>query len=59
MEKIAVIGLGYVGLPVVTAFAEFHESVIAYDLNTSRIDELRKGVDRNGDITPEVLRMHK
>ena len=59
MEKIAVIGLGYVGLPVVTAFAEFHESVVAYDINTSRIDELRKGVDRNGDVTPEILRMHK
>ena len=59
MEKIAVIGLGYVGLPVVTAFADFHESVIAYDVDASRIDELRKGVDRNGDITPEVLGMHK
>ena len=44
MEKIAVIGLGYVGLPVVTAFAEFHESVVAYDINTARVDELRTGL---------------
>jgi len=59
MEKIAVIGLGYVGLPVVTAFAEFHESVIAYDINTARVDELRKGFDRNGDVAPEILKNHK
>jgi len=58
MEKIAVIGLGYVGLPVVTAFAEFHECVIAYDINRVRIDELQRGFDRNGDISPEILKIH-
>ncbi|MEE2694323.1 MAG: nucleotide sugar dehydrogenase [Pseudomonadota bacterium] len=59
MEKIAVIGLGYVGLPVVMAFAEFHENVIAYDIKTARVDELQKGFDRNGDVASEVLKAHK
>ena len=59
MEKIAVIGLGYVGLPVATAFAGFHDSVMAYDINAERVEELRKGLDRNGDVSSEVLKPHK
>ena len=59
MEKIAVIGLGYVGLPVATAFAKIHDSVVAYDISSERVDELRGGLDRNGDVSSDILIDHK
>jgi UDP-N-acetyl-D-galactosamine dehydrogenase len=42
MRKRAVIGLGYVGLPLAVEFAK-HFSVIGYDINQKRIDALRGG----------------
>ncbi len=42
MEKIAVIGLGYVGLPLARLFATKY-SVVGFDINQKRIDELRAG----------------
>ena len=54
-ERIAVIGLGYVGLPVAVAFAEKHASVVAYDIDEARVEELRQRRDRNGDIPSEAL----
>ena len=53
-RRIAVIGLGYVGLPVAAAFGE-HSPVIAYDRDPARIEELRRGVDRNRTIDPGRL----
>lgn len=47
---IAVVGLGYVGLPLATAFAR-HFKVIGYDKNLIRIDELKRGIDRTGEMT--------
>ncbi len=49
-RKIGVIGLGYVGLPVAVAFARSGVAVIGFDLDRSRIDELRAGVDRTREI---------
>lgn len=46
-EKIGVIGLGYVGLPLALAFAK-HGEVIGFDINRERIASLRKGLDRTG-----------
>ncbi len=54
-EKIAVIGLGYVGLPVALAFAEKFPGTIGFDINTRRIDELSKGYDRTGESTAAEL----
>ena len=48
-RRIAVIGLGYVGLPVAVAFAE-HGDVVAFDHDPGRISELREGVDRTATI---------
>ncbi len=48
-RKVAVIGLGYVGLPIAVAFGK-NERVIAFDINTARVDELKSGYDRNSDI---------
>ncbi len=49
-RKIAVIGLGYVGLPVAVAFARSSVPVIAFDIDRKRIDELRSGHDRTREV---------
>ena len=54
-RKIAVIGLGYVGLPVAVAFARSGTPVIGFDINRSRIDELRSGHDRTREVEPVDL----
>jgi UDP-N-acetyl-D-glucosamine/UDP-N-acetyl-D-galactosamine dehydrogenase len=48
-RKIAVIGLGYVGLPIAVEFGR-KQKLIAFDVNTSRIRELMRGYDRNRDV---------
>lgn len=53
-EKIAIIGLGYVGLPLAHAFAEKYE-VVGFDINQSRIDELNDGHDRTLELSSEQL----
>lgn len=51
---VAVIGLGYVGLPLAISLAK-HFSVIGYDQYTQRIEELRRGEDRTGEVSSETL----
>ena len=58
MEKIAIIGLGYVGLPLAVEFGKIIE-VIGFDINQSRIDELKKGVDRTLEADAEELKSAK
>jgi len=53
--KIAVIGLGYVGLPLVVEFGKKYEAV-GFDLNKSRIQELLEGTDSTLELTGEELR---
>lgn len=50
MNKICIIGLGYVGLPLAHAFSEKYK-VIGFDINTQRIDELNSGFDRTLELT--------
>ncbi len=52
--KIAVIGLGYVGLPLAHAFAKKHD-VIGFDINLPRIDELKRGYDRTLELNEQQL----
>src|SRR5690606_6651322 len=52
--KIAVIGLGYVGLPLARLFATKYP-VIGFDINTTRIGELRSGTDTTLEVADEVL----
>ncbi|MBN9162521.1 MAG: UDP-N-acetyl-D-galactosamine dehydrogenase [Myxococcales bacterium 68-20] len=54
-EKISVIGLGYVGLPVALAFARKFPDTVGFDTNCGRVEELRKGHDRNNETTSGVL----
>lgn len=53
--KIAIIGLGYVGLPLAVAFAEKFK-VVGFDINSSRVGELKKFNDRTLEISEEHLR---
>lgn len=53
-KKIAIIGLGYVGLPLAVTFAT-KKRVVAFDIDISRIDELRNGYDRTGEILDQNL----
>jgi UDP-N-acetyl-D-galactosamine dehydrogenase len=54
-EKLAVVGLGYVGLPLL-AHLSAHFDVVGYDQKSARIDELRAGVDRTLEVAGEALR---
>lgn len=53
-RKIAVIGLGYVGLPVAVSFGHQHR-VIAFDISQQRIAELQAGHDRTNEVDPKDL----
>ncbi len=55
-EKIAVIGLGYVGLPLCLALAEKFGNVIGFDINAVRVKELKNGVDVTQEADPAVLK---
>lgn len=52
--KIAVIGLGYVGLPLAVEFGKNH-SVIGFDINTNRINDLKLGTDHTLEVSNEEL----
>ncbi len=53
-ERIAVVGLGYVGLPVAVALAE-HYPTVGFDVSRRRIDALAGGHDWTGEIADEAL----
>jgi len=53
-DKIAIIGLGYVGLPLARLFATKY-SVVGFDINTDRITELMSGVDSTLEVDNETL----
>lgn len=55
MDKIGIIGLGYVGLPLAVEFGKVMP-VVGFDINKERIDQLRKGIDRTREVEPEELK---
>ena len=57
-EKLAIIGLGYVGLPLLVALAR-HHSVTGLDTDIGRIAELYDGVDRTGEVESRELKMSR
>jgi UDP-N-acetyl-D-galactosamine dehydrogenase len=57
-KRIAVIGLGYVGLPLAIEFAKKYE-VIGFDINSDRINELQNGEDRTQEADLETLKSVK
>ena len=52
--KIAVIGLGYVGLPLAVEFSKFFE-VVGFDLKLKRINDLKKKIDETKEISRKRL----
>ncbi len=55
MNKICVIGLGYVGLPLAHAFSEKYD-VVGFDISSWRIDELNKGFDRTLELSESQVK---
>ena len=53
--KIAIIGLGYVGLPLAVEFGK-HRPVLGFDINTARIAELQSGQDHTLEVSPAELK---
>jgi UDP-N-acetyl-D-galactosamine dehydrogenase len=56
--KLAIIGLGYVGLPLALEFAK-KRSVVGFDINKERIKELNSGIDKNLEFTKKELQDSK
>jgi UDP-N-acetyl-D-glucosamine/UDP-N-acetyl-D-galactosamine dehydrogenase len=54
-DKIGVVGLGYVGLPLAVYMSKEFK-VVGYDMNGKRINELKAGLDRTREISPEELK---
>jgi UDP-N-acetyl-D-galactosamine dehydrogenase len=54
-RSIAVVGLGYVGLPIAVAFGK-QGPVVGFDINKAKIAELRRGVDRTGEVSGADLK---
>ncbi|MFG6119303.1 nucleotide sugar dehydrogenase [Thalassobacillus sp. B23F22_16] len=54
-EKIAVVGLGYVGMPIAVAFAK-KVNVIGFDLNTKKIEQYKNGIDPTNEVGDEAIR---
>ena len=54
-QKIAIIGLGYVGLPLAVAFAQKYK-VVGFDINVDRINDLKSGVDITLEISDDKLK---
>jgi UDP-N-acetyl-D-glucosamine/UDP-N-acetyl-D-galactosamine dehydrogenase len=54
-EKIAVIGLGYVGMPIAIEFSK-HVNVIGYDISTSKIELYRSGIDPTNEVGDSAIK---
>ena len=54
-KKIAVVGLGYVGLPLAVSLAR-HFTVLGFDVDAGRVAEIANGTDRTREVDSEVLR---
>ena len=53
-RKVALVGLGYVGLPIAVAFGR-RGKVIGFDINKAKIEELQRGFDRTGEVSAADL----
>lgn len=53
-DKISIIGLGYVGLPLAVSLSDFYH-VYGFEVSTNRIEELKKGIDKNKEISKKKI----
>ena len=52
-EKLALVGLGYVGMPIAVEFAK-HVQVIGFDINEKRVNEYKNGIDSTNEVGPAI-----
>lgn len=52
-EKLALVGLGYVGMPIAVEFAK-HVKVIGFDINEKRVNEYKNGIDSTNEVGPAI-----
>lgn len=52
-DKLALVGLGYVGMPIAVEFAK-HIQVIGFDINEKRVNEYREGIDETNEVGPAI-----
>lgn len=55
-DALSLIGLGYVGMPIAVEFAKRGIKVIGFDLNSSKIDVYKSGVDPTNEVGDEEVR---
>lgn len=55
-EKISLVGLGYVGMPIAVAFAKKGVDVIGFDLNKDKIEQYKNGVDPTNEVGNDIIR---
>ena len=56
-NRIAIIGLGYVGLPVALAFAKKFPDTVGFDINIEKVKALKQGIDHTGEVSPDDLKV--
>ncbi|OIP29944.1 MAG: hypothetical protein AUK47_26375 [Deltaproteobacteria bacterium CG2_30_63_29] len=59
MERIGIVGLGYVGLPIALAFQTAFEHVVGFDHDPHRVAQLRRGIDDTHECESSILMMAK
>ena len=55
-EKVSIVGLGYVGMPIAVAFANKGVDVIGFDLNREKIELYKKGIDPTKEVGDEIIK---
>lgn len=55
-EKVSLVGLGYVGMPIAVAFAEKGVKVVGFDLNVEKIELYKNGIDPTNEVGDEVIK---
>ena len=55
-EKLALVGLGYVGMPIAVAFANKGLDVIGFDLNKAKIDLYKSGIDPTKEVGDDAIK---
>ncbi len=55
-EKLAVVGLGYVGMPIAVAFAKKGVNVIGFDLNERKISQYKSGIDPTKEVGDDIVK---
>ena len=57
-EKISLVGLGYVGMPIAVAFAKKAE-VIGFDISAEKVELYKKGIDPTKEVGDDVIKSNK